>query len=85
MGRRHREPQALDRAPQLVRSDAGVALRGIKMLVPKELLDLTQIGAGTQQLGGEYVPERVWRDSLAGGDAGGVCVAAECGGQDRDR
>ncbi len=70
-------PQPLDRATQLVRVHARVALRRVEVLVPEQLLDLAQVRAGTQELGGENVPERVRRHMLALVDAGGVDVVAE--------
>ena len=55
-----------------MRGDAGVALRRVEVLVPEQLLDLAQVRARVQQLGGEHVPERVRRHALALADAGGA-------------
>jgi hypothetical protein len=69
------EAEPLYSVAQLVRSDAGVALGGVEMLVAEQLLDLAQVGADTQQFGGEDVPEPVRRHLLPLGDAGGAGVA----------
>jgi hypothetical protein len=58
------EPQTLDSAAQLVRAHVRVALRGVQVLVPEQLLDLSQVGAGAEQLGGEHVTQGVRRDAL---------------------
>jgi hypothetical protein len=47
------------------------------VLVTEELLDLTQVRAGAEQLGREDVSERVGRDALALVDAARVDVVAE--------
>ena len=60
-----RPAKAFDRAAQLVGVHARVALGRVEMLVAQQLLDLAQVCAGAEQLGGEDVPERVWRDALA--------------------
>jgi len=41
-----RELEPLDGAAQLVRRHARVALRGVEVLVPEQLLDLTEVRAG---------------------------------------
>src|SRR6266702_279025 len=62
-----------------------VALGGVEVFVSEQFLDLAQVRACAQQLGGEYVPERVWGDALALGHASGAGVAEEGLGHDRDR
>jgi hypothetical protein len=47
------------------------------VLVPDELRDLAQVGAGAQELGGEDVPERVRGHALALVEAGRVDVLAK--------
>jgi hypothetical protein len=42
---------------------AGVALCGVEVLVPEELLDLAEVRAGAQKLGGEDVAQRVGCDA----------------------
>jgi hypothetical protein len=42
--------KALDRAPQLVRGDARVALRRVEVLVAEQFLDLAQVCSGAQKL-----------------------------------
>jgi hypothetical protein len=44
---------------------ARVTLRGVQVLVPEQLLDLAQVGARAEQLGGEDVAQRVGGDALA--------------------
>ena len=46
-----------------------VALRRVQVLVSEQLLDLAQVGARAQQLGGEDVAQRVRGDVLALVDA----------------
>src|SRR5262249_49618519 len=71
------ESKALDGAAQLVRAHVRVALRGVEVLVTEQLLDLAQVGAGGQQLGGEHVTERVGRHAFASRYASGFGVAAK--------
>jgi len=47
------------------------------VLVAKELLDLAQVRAGAEELGGEHVAERVRRDPLALVHAGCLDVVPE--------
>jgi hypothetical protein len=65
--------------------NAGVALGRVEVLVTEELLDLAQVGAGAQELGGEDVAHGVGGDSLSLADPGGPHVAEEGLGQDRRR
>ena len=60
-----------------------VALCGIQVLVAEQLLDLAQVCACAQKLGGEDMTKRVGSDALTLGDARGVGVAAKRGGEDR--
>ena len=60
-----------------------VALCGVEVLVPEQLLDLAQVCACAQKLGGEDMTKRVGSDALALGDARSVGVAAKRGGEDR--
>ena len=78
-----RPPEPLYGAAEFVRGDAGVALRGVEVLVTEQLLDLAQVGAGAQELRGEHVPERVRRYALALGDASGAGVTEKSLGHDR--
>lgn len=50
-GQRSLPLQTLDRAPQLMGVHAGVALRGVQVLVPEQLLNLAQIRARTAACG----------------------------------
>ena len=58
-------PQPLDGSSELVRVHARVALRRVEVLVAEQLLDLAQVRARAQELGGEDVPQCVRRDALA--------------------
>jgi hypothetical protein len=80
-----RKVKPLHRAPELMCSHACVALGRVEVLVPQQLLDLAQVGPGTEQFRGEDVPERVRRHPLALADPGGSRVAEECLGHDRLR
>ena len=60
-----------------MRVDARVALRRVEVLVSEQLLDLAEVRAAAEELGGEDVPERVRRDALALVDAARVDVVAE--------
>lgn len=51
----------------------------------EQFLDLAEVRASAQQLGGEHVAQRVRRDALAVADPGGVGVAAERRRHDRRR
>jgi hypothetical protein len=82
---RFRETEPFDRPSQLVRGDTRVALRRIEVLVAEELLDLAKVCAGTEQLRGEDVTQRVGRDAFPFGHACGPRVAENCLGQDRLR
>jgi hypothetical protein len=42
-----------------------VAVPGVEVLVSEQVRDLTQVGAGAQELGDEDVPERIRRYALA--------------------
>src|ERR1700677_2336401 len=53
-----RETKAPYRA-ELMGVHARVALRGVQVLVPEQLLDLAQVSARAQELGGEDVAQRV--------------------------
>jgi hypothetical protein len=79
------ETEPFDRAAELVRSDPGVPLRRVEMLVAEQLLDLAKIRSGAEQLGGEDVAEGVRRDALPRGHACGSCIAKKGSGQDRLR
>lgn len=63
--------------------DVGVALCGVQVLVSEELLDLSEVGVGAQELGGEDVAQRVGGDALSLGHAGRVRVAEERSGEHR--
>src|SRR2546429_8685813 len=69
--------QPLHGAPEPVRSDVHVALRRVEVLVTEQLLDLAQVRARVQQLGGEHVPKRVRGDALTRADAASGDVAAK--------
>jgi hypothetical protein len=60
-----------------VRVHPRIPLGRVEVLVPEQLLDLAQVGAGVEQLGGEDVAERVRRDVLPLADAARVDVVAE--------
>jgi hypothetical protein len=51
-----------------------VAVPGVDMLVSEQLRNLTQVGAGGQELGDKDVPERIRLSALALCHAGGVAL-----------
>jgi len=69
--------QPLVRPAQLVRVDARAALGRVEVLVVEQRLDLAQVRAGAEQLGGEDVPERMRRHALSLRHAARVDVVAE--------
>src|SRR5262249_27514157 len=79
------EPEAFDRAAELVRGHARVALGRVEVLVAEELLDLAEVRPGAEQLRCEDVTKGVGRDALALGDTCGPRVAEKRLGQDRLR
>src|SRR5687768_14067908 len=62
-------------APQVLAIHMGVDLRGGDVGVTEHLLNGAQVGAPFEQMGGEGVPERMWRDVLL--DPGLVHVLAQ--------
>ena len=52
-------------------------MRRVEVLVAERLLDLAQVRARVEELGGEDVAERVRRDAFALADAGRLDVVAE--------
>lgn len=52
-------PQSLDGSAELGGVDAGVELGGVEVLVAEQFLDLAEVGAGGEELGGEDVAEGV--------------------------
>src|SRR5262249_42281419 len=79
------EPEAFDRAAELVRGHARVALGRVEVLVAEELLDLAEVRPGAEQLRGEDVTKGMGRDALALGDTCSPCLAEKRLGQDRLR
>ena len=56
--------------PQMPHVEVGIDLRGRQAHVPEHFLNRTEIGTMHQHVGGEAVPEYVWRD------AGSECQCA---------
>lgn len=74
--------ESFDGPAQLVGVDVGVVLGGVEVAVAEEFLDLAEVRAGLEELGGEDVAQGVGGDAFALVDACGSGVVAEGVGED---